>query len=147
MAAIPGGTAMDTRTEESRAAPEVARYLAAAAAAIAAGLYALIGLGVLSVGTDASGGKPDLFAFGAMAGATFAVAAVLVLASRSRLVGIGVAIWSAVVIVAYVAFADLRTPPFEVWGLSVKAAQAVLLGAALYLAMRSPQDGRKGTSR
>ena len=135
---------MDARTRPTRAAPEPARYLAVAAAAVAAGLYLLIGIGVLSVGTDSTGARPDLLPFGAMAGGTFAVAAVLLLLTRSRIVWLGVAVWSAIVIVAYVAFADLRTPPFEVWGLSVKAAQAVLLGAALFLAMRAPAADRAG---
>lgn len=117
----------------------IARYLAAGAAAVVAVQYWLIGLGVLPIGTSASGETTDLLQFGLMAGATFAVASALLLLTRSRTVSIGVAVWSAIVIVAYVAFASVRAPQFEVWGLSVKAVQLVVLAAALYLVVRVPE--------
>lgn len=116
----------------------LARSIAAGAAGVVAGQYTLIGLGVLPVGNAASGGTPDLLAFGLMAGATFLVAGALLLATHSRIVSLGVAAWSAVVIVAYVAFASLRDPQFEPWGLSVKGMQLIVLAATLYLALREP---------
>jgi hypothetical protein len=36
----------------------------------------------------------------------------------------------------YFAVAELRSPPFELWGLLTKALQVVLLAAVVYLAIR-----------
>jgi peptidoglycan/LPS O-acetylase OafA/YrhL len=119
---------------------ETARYVGAAAASVAAGLYLLIGLGVFDVGDSTAGGTPDLLAFGLMTGGTFALAALALLLRDSRLVAIAVAAWSLIVIVGYFAFAGVRTPPFEVWGLLVKACQLVVFGAAAYLAIRRPEE-------
>lgn len=126
------------RRSAARVAPGTARILAAGAAAVVAVQYGLIGFAIPPIGAAASGEAPDLLQFGLMAGATFAIASGLLLLTRSRAVPIGVAAWSALVIVAYVAFASLRVPQYELWGLSVKAVQLVVLGAALYLVVREP---------
>ncbi len=116
------------------------RYLAAAAAAAAAVLYLLIGAGVLSVGTAASGEATDLFSFGAMAGGTFAIVAALLLRFRSRPLWVAVGALQVVVIVGYFAVADVRTPPIEPWGLLIKASQAVVLLAVIALAIRGRRE-------
>jgi hypothetical protein len=102
------------------------RYLAVAGAAAAALLYFLIGFEVLTISKPTSG-TGDILGFGLSAGTAFAVIAVLVALVHKRWVLALVALFDAAVIVAYFAFADLRDPPFEPWGLLVKVAQAVLL--------------------
>jgi hypothetical protein len=110
-----------------------ASIVAAAASAVAAGLYYLIGLGVISVGESAGGGTPDLFAFGAILGTVFTVTAVALLRFRSPILWAAVAGLQVVVIVGYFAVANVRTPSFEVWGLMTKLSQAIVFGAASYL--------------
>ena len=119
---------------------ELARRVAVASAAAAAVLYFLIGLGVISVGEAAAGGAPDLFAFGAMAGGAFVATAILLLRFASRTLWLLVALLQIAVVVGYVAAADIRTPPYELWGLLIKAAQLVVLGAVAYLFL---QPGRQ----
>lgn len=121
---------------------ETIRYVAAAAAALTALLYFLIGLGVLWVGDANNGQTNDIFAFGAMTGTAFAVTTVLLLRFRSRPLWVLVAALQVVVIAGYFAVSSVRTPPFEVWGLLVKACQLVVLGAVAYLAVRAPAFGR-----
>lgn len=109
------------------------RYLAAAAAAAAALLYLLIGLGVLSIGRSVKDGSTDLFGFGMVMTAAFVVVTLLLLRFRSRAVLALVAIVQVVVLVGYVALANVRDPQFEAWGLLVKACQLVVLLAVAYL--------------
>jgi hypothetical protein len=107
-----------------------------AAPTAAAGLYLLIGVGVLSIGTARSGTTPDLLAFGAMAGGTFGVVAALLLRFRSRVLWAAVAVLQVTVIGAYFAMAEIRTPPIELWGLLVKGCQLVVLLAVGMLLLR-----------
>lgn len=120
--------------------------MAAGAAAITAALYFLIGLGVLWVGDAQGGDAPDLFAFGAVTGTTFAVTTLLLLRFKSRLLWILVAAVQVIVIAGYFALSNVRTPPFEVWGLLVKACQVVVLLAAGYLALRATKAGTSRTT-
>ena len=114
-----------------------ARYVAAAAAVVATGLYMLIGVGTLSVGTStATGGTTDLFAFGMLAGGMYALVAALILLVDSRVAYALLAVLDLGVIIGYFAMASARDPSFEMWGLLVKAAQAVVLGALIYLVMQ-----------
>jgi hypothetical protein len=113
------------------------RELGAGASLVAAAIYALIGLGVLSVGTTTSGASTDLFAFGAiMAAGSVAIAAAM-LRSTSRDVPIAIAVLEILVIVGYFAVAGVRVPPVELWGLLVKALQGVVLAAAVVLALHA----------
>jgi hypothetical protein len=116
------------------------RHVAGGAAAISALLYYLIGLGVLWVGSAKGDAAPDLFAFGAMTGTTFAVAALLLFRFRSRVLWVATAALQVLVIVGYFAVSGVRTPPFEAWGLLVKASQIVVLVAVAYLAVRAPRN-------
>ena len=115
------------------------RYTAVAAAAAAAILYYLIGLGVLYIGKSTRDTGPDLFGFGAMAGSAFVVAAILLYLFRSRIVLVAIGLLQVLVIVGYFAMADIRSPSFEMWGLHVKACQVVVLAAVAWLLVRGAQ--------
>ena len=125
--------AAQIRPAQVMPAARLARYVAIAASAVAAGLYVLIGFQVVSIGQAASGGTPDLLGFGLAAGAFFAGLALLLVFAQGRLVWVPVAIADVVVVLAYFAMAGLRDPQFEAWGLGVKAAQLVMVAALAYL--------------
>ncbi len=110
------------------------RLLAAGLAAVTALMYALIGAGVLTVVEQAGPDAPSLLTFGLGAGAMFGLgAALLVLFDQRALWAVGAGLQIGVILM-YIAVAPQRTPQYEVWGLTIKALQAVLLGALLYLA-------------
>lgn len=116
------------------------RSIGAGAAVLAAAVYLFIGLGLLSIGTAASGEAPDLRSFGmTMAVMSIVVAAVL-MRFRSRAVTLAVAGLQVLVIVGYFAMSNIRTPPVEVWGLVIKALQVVVLIAAGVLAVRGSRE-------
>ena len=114
-----------------------ARYLAMAGAAAAALLYFLIGFEVLVIG-ESKTGTNDIIGFGLSAGTTFAVIAILVAFVDRGWVLATVALLDVAVIVGYFAFAGVREPAYEPWGLLVKACQLVLLGAVGYLFVHRP---------
>jgi hypothetical protein len=108
------------------------RAVAVAAAAASAVLYVLIGFEVLDVGNSTTGTN-DILGFGLMMGAVYAlIAVVLALVSRTWVLA---TVWvlDLIVIAGYFTFAGLREPPFEAWGLLVKAVQLVLLVAVGYM--------------
>jgi hypothetical protein len=111
------------------------RAVAVAAAAISAALYLLIGFEVLDVGTSKAGNN-DILSFGLLMGAVYGVIAAMVALLSSRWLLAAVAVVDALVIVGYFALAGVREPPVELWGLLVKASQAVLLVAIGYLFVR-----------
>jgi hypothetical protein len=115
---------------------ETARRVAIVTAWLAAALYALIGLGVLSISESTGGGTSDLFGFGAMMVGVFAVTAALLMRFRSPVLWVAVAVLQLIVLVGYAAFAGYRIPAFEPWGLLIKLDQAILLVASLYLVIR-----------
>jgi hypothetical protein len=118
---------------------QAVRYLAVFAAAATACLYFLIGLRVLYIGESTStsaADKPDIFAFGAMTGIAFAVTAILLYLFRSRPLWIAVIALQVIVLAGYVAISGQRNPPYEVWGLTIKALQVVILAAVVYLLAR-----------
>ena len=119
------------------------RALAAITAGISALLYYLIGFGVLDIGTAASGEDPGLLGFGLSAGTAFVVAGALVWFVHRRWLVALIGLMDAAVIVGYFAMGDIRVPSYEVWGLSIKAAQVVLLLAIGFLLLRDEQV-RKG---
>ena len=112
------------------------RSIGAGAAVLAAAVYLFIGLGLLSIGTAASGEAPDLLSFGATMAVVFIVVAAVLMRFRSRAVTLAVAGLQILVIVGYFAMSNIRTPPVEVWGLLIKALQVVVLIAAGVLAVR-----------
>jgi hypothetical protein len=118
------------------------RALAAATAGLSALLYYLIGFGVLDIGEARSGDDAGLLGFGLSAGTAFVAAAILlVLVHRRWLVAL-IGLMDAAVIVGYFAMAEMRVPSFEVWGLSIKAAQVVLLLAIGFLLLRGAPERR-----
>ncbi len=117
------------------------RSVAAVIAAVMALIYFGIGLGALDIGAP-GGDRTFLIAFGAMAGGAFLLGAVLLLGSDRRwLWALGVA-FQLFVYLAYVNVSKQRTPPFEVWGMTLRVIQVPLLGALVYLAARAPQHTR-----
>jgi hypothetical protein len=112
-----------------------ARYVAVGGAAAAAVLYFLIGFEVLVIGESKTGAN-DILGFGLSAGTTFALIAILVALVHRRWVLAIAALLDAAVIVGYFAFAGVRDPAYEPWGLLVKAAQLVLLAGVGYLLVR-----------
>jgi hypothetical protein len=101
-------------------------------------LYFGIGAGVLVVVDEAATDAPGLFEFGASAGAAFVVGALLLLTLDRRVLWVLGALLQVGVIVMYVAVGQQRTPPFELWGILIKAFQVGILGALVYLIVRPP---------
>lgn len=134
-ASLPGPTIV--RGDPQRRRRQI-RYAAAAVSAATALLYFGIGVGVLKVVDVVSPAAPDMFAFGAPAGAAFALGAILLFAFDRRFLWILGAILQVAVIVMYFVVAPQRTPPFEIWGVVIKLLQATVLAALVYLTMRSP---------
>lgn len=114
------------------------RYTAAAASIVTALLYFGIGAGLVVVVTETRADGPGMFEFGASAGAAFVIGALLLLTLDLRILWVLGALLQVGVIVMYVAVGPQRTPPFELWGLLIKALQVVILGALLYLIVRPP---------
>jgi FtsH-binding integral membrane protein len=110
------------------------RYAAAALSAGCALVYFLIGFGAIYPVEDVSADAPSLLFFGVPAGLAFALGAILLLATDRRGLWILGAVFQVFVIVAYLAVAEKRDPPFEAWGILLKVAQVAILGALVYLA-------------
>lgn len=114
------------------------RYFAAAMAAIASVIYLLIGLRVVTV-LD----KPeDQVGFGLAAGIAFAIGALMILVVDNRGLWAAGAIAQALIIFMYFSLAAERTPQFEAWGIFIRVAQFLLLGALGYLAISHRAEGR-----
>ena len=117
------------------------RIAGAVAAAVMAVIYFGLGLGTLQV-IDPATQKESLLPFGAAAGGAFLLgAALLVLADRRILWVLG-AIFQVGVAIMYVVVGQQRTPPFEVWGITLRLIQVPLFIALVYLAVRRPTPGR-----
>lgn len=116
------------------------RNFAAAVAAVTALLYALIGVGLLTVVEPGTSDEGDMLAFGLPAAGAFLVGALLLILFDSRVLWLLGAILQVIVLVGYVAMAGIRTPQFEVWGIIIKATQLVLLCALAFLVLRSPEE-------
>lgn len=114
------------------------RYIAAALAATMATIYLLIGVGVLDVGGSASD-RESLWVFGALAGGAFLLGAVLLLTVDRRWIWILGAVFQVFVYWAYIDVSSIRTPPYEVWGVTLRIIQLPLLVALTYLAIRPPE--------
>jgi hypothetical protein len=113
------------------------RNLAIAAAVACAAVYVLIGIGVLSIGESTQQTTTDLLGFGALMGAIYGLTAVAIWLVRSRVAMALIALFQLVPLIGYVAFASLREPPFELWGVLIKVCQIVVLVAASTLAIRA----------
>jgi len=119
------------------------RLTAATASAAMALIYFLIGLGVLSIGGSASGETVDLTMFGYSAGLAFLILAALLFLTDRRWLWVVAAIFQVWVYVIYFAVAAGREPPFEVWGITLRVIQVVLLAGLLYLSWKAPEHTTK----
>jgi hypothetical protein len=113
------------------------RWLGVGAAIASAALYLLIGIGWLTVGASTQEATTDLFGFGVLMGGVYAVTSLAIWFMRSRVVLALVAAFQLIPLLGYVAFAGLREPPFELWGVLIKVCQVGVLVAAAALALRS----------
>ena len=119
------------------------RLVAASASALMAAIYFLIGLGVLSIGGSKSGEMVDLTVFGFSAGTAFLILAGLLAITDRRWLWIVAAVFQVWVYVIYFAVAGSREPPFEIWGITLRVIQVVLLAGLVYLSWNAPQRNTK----
>ena len=96
---------------------------------------------MLSVGESTTEATTDLFGFGALMGGLYVVTAVALWMVRSRFALAALSAFQLIPILGYVAAAGLREPPFEIWGVSIKVCQAIVLVAAGVLAFRADRIG------
>jgi hypothetical protein len=121
--------------------PPTRRTIRSAAAAIATAmaiLYLLIGIGVLDVG-GSSADRQFLIVFGLLAGSAFLLGALLLVRFDRRWLWIAGVAFQVFVYWAYVDVSKNRTPPYEVWGITLRIIQLPLLAALVYLAARDPR--------
>jgi hypothetical protein len=116
------------------------RLVGAAAAAIMALVYFGIGAGALQV-VDPPAAEGEMLFFGATAGAAFLLGAVLLTTLDRPILWVMGALFQVIVAVMYVVVAQQRTPPFEVWGITLRLLQVPLFAVLVYLAVRSPAAG------
>ncbi len=114
------------------------RLVGAAACAVMAVIYFAIGLGALEV-VDPTTQTDSLLPFGAAAGTLFVIGAVLLATTDRRVLWIVGAILQVGVAILYVAVGQSRTPPFEVWGITLRLIQVPLLAVLVYLAGKAPE--------
>jgi hypothetical protein len=122
------------------------RLVGAAAAAAMALIYVAIGLGVLQV-VDPATQTESLLPFGAAAGGAFLLGAALLALTDRRSLWILGAIFQVGVAVMYVVVGQQRTPPFEIWGITLRIIQVPLFAVLVYLAVRPPERRAIETSR
>jgi hypothetical protein len=114
------------------------RLGAAAVATAMALIYFGIGLGVLDVGGSAAA-RSFLIVFGGLAGGAFLLGALLLVRFDRRWLWVLGVLFQVFVYWAYVDVSKIRTPPYEVWGITLRIIQLPLLAALVYLAVRAPQ--------
>jgi hypothetical protein len=117
---------------------EGVRYGGAAVATAMALIYFGIGLGLLDISATSSD-RGFLVVFGALAGGAFLFGAVLLVRFDRRLLWVVGVLFQLFVYWAYIDVSKSRTPPFEVWGITLRVIQVPLLAALAYLAVRPPQ--------
>lgn len=124
---------------------QLIRRGAAGIAAVMAGIYYLIGVGVLTV-VDQQSGDPSMLMFGAAAGSAFLLGAILLVAFDRRILWILGALLQLFVAWAYFSVAAERVPAFEVWGATLRLLQIPLFAALVWLAIRhAPAVTVRGT--
>jgi hypothetical protein len=107
---------------------------AAGIAVVMAGIYFLIGIGVLTV-VDQQPGDPSMLVFGAAAASAFLLGAILLIAFDRRILWILGAVLQLFVAWAYFSVAAERVPAFEVWGVTLRILQIPLFAALVWLAL------------
>lgn len=118
---------------------QVLRLVAVALSAVVAALYAVVGFELVSVrgvtGVEPGPAVPLVIAAFAFA----ALTAALALRPRPPVYIAGIVL-SLVVLIGYVVVAPSRHPPFEAWGLSIKAVEILLLAVLFRLLLWRPVD-------
>ncbi len=115
------------------------RHVGAFAALLMAGIYFLIGLGVVGVGGAAPSAEVDLFAFGIGAGTAFLVmTAVFEFTDRLWIWALALVI-QLLIFAMYVAVSGVRVPPFEIWGLTLRTIQLVVIACIAYQLATIPE--------
>lgn len=109
------------------------RHIGAAAALLMAGIYYLIGIGVLNIGGTANGGGVDLFQFGFGAGTAFLAIGVLLAVTDKRWMWAVALVFQFMVFAMYIGVSGSRAPAFEVWGVTLRVIQIVLIACLTYL--------------
>ena len=112
-----------------------ARRIGITAALMAGGIYLLIGLDTLSVGTSTTAETTDLLPFGVAMGLFSLASAIALYLAHARRWLVAIAAIQLVPLIGYVAFNAYREPAFEPWGVLIKVAQLVVLVAATLLAV------------
>ena len=111
----------------------VIRYFSAAVSAAVAVVYALIALGAIQVVSTVP--QSGDWVIPGAAAVAFALLALFLAFTKNRIVPILGAGMSILTIVGYFVVAPHRTPSFEIWGILIKVAQAILVVALGYLAV------------
>ena len=106
------------------------RYFAAAMAGVTAVFYYLIAAHLLPVVDVMDKG---ITTFGLVAGIGFTVAALLLFVLKRRWLWIVGAILQIAIIAVYFKVGSTRTPDFEIWGLVMRAPQALIVLSLAYL--------------
>ncbi len=135
---------MTTAMHASKASDSTAtlRHTAAGISLLIAVLYGLIWSGVVDVVRDAEPGELGILG---VAGVVFVALAALLWWSTSRLLWLGTATLQVLMIWMYIAIGAERDPAFEVWGISIRVAQVVLIGVLIALLVRSVRARRHGS--
>jgi hypothetical protein len=108
------------------------RNLAATLAFLTSISYFHIGFRLVTVLDNVA----DQTAFGLIAGSAFLIGALAILLFDNRiLMGLG-ALAQVFIILMYFNLAPEREPSYEVWGITIRVLQVLLLGALAYLAIR-----------
>lgn len=123
------------------------RLASAIASAAMGGIYFLIGLRVLGIGGSTTGEEVDLTVFGFSAGAAFLILAGLLAVTDKRVLWILAAIFNLFVYIVYFAVAPGRAPNFELWGLTLRIIQLVVLSGLIYLSWNEPEHATEGTAQ
>jgi hypothetical protein len=111
-----------------------ARRAAAPVAGLVAVLYVLTGAGWVAVTADQGPGAIPPLLIGAV---LYALLAALLVLGPGRRVYLAGAVLQLPMLLMYLAVAADRTPSYEVWGLTIKALQLLLLAVCLLLAAGS----------
>jgi peptidoglycan/LPS O-acetylase OafA/YrhL len=118
----------------------------AVAATVMALIYFGIGLGALQV-VDPATQRDSLLPFGALAGGAFLLGAVLLVLTDRQVLWILGALFQVFVAIMYVVVSQSRTPPFELWGVTLRVIQVPLFLALVVLALRRPEALRGPEAR
>lgn len=124
-----------------------ARRSAAILAGLVAAVYVLIAADIVTViDAPADDVARDQFGFAAPAVVAYALGAFLLLRYDARWLWTLGAVFDALVITMYFVVAPERDPAFELWGITLRVLQLLLLVPLVRLAWHRPREGRPTTA-